>query len=442
MLHLTLEDWARRYGDTYCFYLGPRPILVISNAETVRKVLVDRPTTFRRMRKLAVVMRDMKMLGVFAAEGEAWRRQRKLLSPGFQSAHLETFYPSLATITQRLRSLLEREAQQGSAVDILPLLFRYTVDVTSIVSFGSDLDTLQKGPDALHALLEHILPAIQQRLVAPFPYWRMMPSAWRIERTLKQLRKVLQELIDSARSTLEREPERLATPRTLLDAMLAARDEEGGMTHFTDDEVFANVLTLLLAGEDNSAITQTWILYYLALMPAVQARARQEVDEVLGTAVQPTLEHLKKMPYMAGMAQEALRLRSPTPLIYLEANEATVVGDVAVPAGSMVIPLTRLPCLDNSLFGDAEHFRPERWMTPSPPDTQPHHARQMMAFGAGGRVCPGRALSLMEIGTVTGMVLRHFILEVADPTAPVTELNVFSVQPEGVRVRFKPRAAA
>ncbi|MDY7225203.1 cytochrome P450 [Hyalangium rubrum] len=439
--HLVLEDWARRYGEIYRCHMGPRPVVVLSNPEVIRKVLIDRPATFRRLRNLEKVMEDMNLLGVFPAEGETWRRQRKLLNPGFQATHLETFYPSLSTITQRLRGVMELAAKEAHTVDVLPLIMRYTVDVTCIVSFGLDLNTVEKGSDTLQLQLEQIFAALQHRVVAPFPYWKLLPGTRPVDRALAATRKVMLEIIDSARKAMEREPERAKQPRTLLEAMLVAQDEESDGARLTDDEVIANVVILLLGGEDTTANTITWMLHYLASMPEMQARARQEVDSVLGTETVPTSAHLKRLPYVAGVTQEALRLRSPVPTVLLETNEDTVIDQVAVPAGTMVFCLTRPPCLNNSLFGDAEHFRPERWLPEPPPDTLPHTPRLMMPFGAGSRICPGRSLGLLECALVASTVLRHFELEVVDPNAPVREVNTFTVQPDGVRLRFRQRAS-
>jgi cytochrome P450 len=440
-MHLQLEEWARIYGDLYLCYLGRQPVLVISNPEMTRKVLMDRPDGFGRIRKLSRALDSLKMVGIFVAEGENWRRQRKLINPGFSPTHLETFFPSLVTITQRLHTLLDREAQQGNGVDVLKLLLRYTVDAISVVSFGVDTNTLENGPDAIHRHIEHIFPAIQQRVSAPLPYWKITGSR-KLNRVLGEVRKVVQGFIDAGRRDLEREPERALKPRTLMDAMLSARDEENGGSRLTDDEIFGNSLTLLLGGEETTASTMAWILCYLAMLPEVQARARQEVDATLGTEAVPTAAHLKNMPYMAGLALEAVRMRTPSPLLHLESNQDTVVGDVAVPAGTIVFPLIRLMCMNNSLFGDSESFRPERWLPEPPPDTLPHVGRYMMGFGAGGRVCPGRSLALLECALVATVVLRHFELEMADPNTPVTEVNVFSVQPHGARLIFRRRAAS
>jgi cytochrome P450 len=441
-LHLQLEEWARTYGEAYCCYFGRRPALVVSHPEVVRKALLERPATFRRPRNLEKATKSLRMNGVLTAEGDDWRRQRKLLNLGFSPPNLETFFPSMVTITQRLAGVLEREGRQGAPVDILSVLMRYTVDVTSIISFGMDLNTLEQGSHPLQRYLEQFLPALNQRLLAPFPYWKLLPSARRMEHAVAETRKAIQELVDSTRRTLEREPERAAKPRNMLEAMLVARDEEGGGARFTDDEIFANVLTLLVGGEDTTANTLAWMLYYVASMPAVQARARQEVDAVVGPELAPTLAQLRQLPYLAGVAQETLRLRSTVPFIFLETLEDAVVGDVAVPKGTLVLGLTRLSCLAETHFGDAKGFRPERWLSEPPPDTQPHSPRQLLSFGSGGRVCPGRNLALMECALAPCAVLRHLEVEVVDPSAPVHEVNAFSVGPVGIRLRFKPRASA
>ena len=286
-LHLRLEEWARTYGEAYCCYFGPRPALVVSNSEVVRKALLDRPDTFRRPESLAKATETLQLNGVFSAEGDDWRRQRKLLNLGFSPPNLETFFSSLVTLTQRLVEVLEQEGRQGASVDVLAVLMRYTVDVTSMVSFGMDLDTLRQGSHPLQKYLEQYQPALNQRLLAPLPYWKLLPSARRIEHAKAETRKAIQELVDGARRTLEREPERAARPRNMLDAMLVARDEEGGGARFTDEEIFANILTLLVAGEDTTANAIAWMFQYLAELPAVQARARQEVDAVVSPGSSP-----------------------------------------------------------------------------------------------------------------------------------------------------------
>ena len=102
--------------------------------------------------------------------------------------------------------------------------------------------------------------------------------------------------------------------------------------------------------------------------------------------------------------------------------------------------LTRLIATSPEVFEHPTEFRPERWLD-GDAEQRRHQRRMMLAFGGGPRVCPGRSLALLECAMVLCMVLRSFDFELADPSAPVREVTQFTVQPSGIRIRFRPRAA-
>ena len=88
--HLRLEQWSERYGRMYRFHLGRRLFVVVSEAETLNDILKARPDSFRRRRPLDRVFGEMGVGGLFSAEGDDWRRQRKLVAMALNSAHLCT----------------------------------------------------------------------------------------------------------------------------------------------------------------------------------------------------------------------------------------------------------------------------------------------------------------------------------------------------------------
>jgi cytochrome P450 len=441
--HLEFERWWRVHGDLFVVRMGRRPILAVADGELVRDVLQRRPSVFRRTRAIEDVSREADLVGLFSADGDMWRRQRQLINPTFHPRHVESFFPSICEITGRLRGVWARAADERAARDVLGDLMRYSVDVTSSVAFGRDLNTLDRGPDALQEHLQLVFLGLNRRILAPLPYWRYLglPADRAYERALVAVKRLILELVTAARRELEGGADQAARPRTLLELMIVARDGEDPKARLSDAEVYANVLTMLLAGEDTTANTLAWILYYLGSRPDVQARAREEADRVLGGALIPTLEQSKRLEYTGAVTHETLRLRSAAPLLYLEANHDTAVGDVAVPAGAGVVALTRAAGRKPEYFGDPESFRPERWLGGATA-TLPHEPRMALAFGGGPRICPGRSMALLECAVTVGMVLRSFTVELADPAAPVRERMAFAMQPEGLRIRFTRRASA
>ena len=129
---------------------------------------------------------------------------------------------------------------------------RYTVDVTMLFAFGHDANTVEDDQDPIQPHLNPIFPGIGRRLLAPFPYWRYvrLPVDRELDRALLAVRAEVQRVIESARERLRADAERRSRPVCLLEAMLVAHDEGGGLS---DDEVFANTLGALVAGEDTTA---------------------------------------------------------------------------------------------------------------------------------------------------------------------------------------------
>ncbi len=440
--HLAFERWAREHCTPYTFRIGRSRAVAIAAPDAVRAVMQDRPDAFRRISALEDVAADAGLVGVFAAEGKDWRRQRRLMNPSFHAAHLETFHPAIATIVGRLLRHWDGYAERGEPVDVLHDLMRFTVDVTSVVAFGRDLNTVERGADTLQRHLEVIFPTFGRRLVAPFRYWRALPFVERdFQAALGGVRAVMLELVAEARGRIAGRPPGETKPRTLLEAMILARDDEEAKEPLSDEEIYANVITLLLAGEDTTANTLAWMLHYLATRFDVQATARSEVLARVHGEVATTSE-LRELPYVDALALETLRLRSPAPQILLEARRDVVIEGAAIPAGTAVVLLTRYVGMNPEHFGDPTRFRPERWMPDAPSDTRPHQPRLMLAFGGGPRVCPGRGLALMECALLTSAVLRRFELRSAAPEWDVREVTAFTTQPSGVRVLLRRREAS
>ena len=203
-LHTQLEAWARRYGPLYRLRLGPRDVLVVSQADLIASMLRDRPDGWRRMRTMADVIREIGGHGVFSAEGDEWRRQRRLVMSAFDPGHLKRFFPALVRVTERFRARLDAAADSGQPVDLQPLLMRYTVDVTAGLAFGADINTLEQPGDAVQQHLDKVFPMLMRRINLPFPYWRYvrLPSDRAFERHLAEVHRAVRGFIGQALSLI------------------------------------------------------------------------------------------------------------------------------------------------------------------------------------------------------------------------------------------------
>ena len=183
-LHQVLEDWATRFGPLYTIRMGPRRAVVTADAALAQHALRERPETFSRITNIEVIAKELGMDGLFSAEGEHWRRLRRIWIGALNAAQIRTYFPQLTEVTGRLRRRWLRAAAAGTPVDAQAELMRYTVDVSVRFALGHDANTLEQAGDVIQHQLHQVMSAAGRRFRASFPYWRYvkLPADHRLDR--------------------------------------------------------------------------------------------------------------------------------------------------------------------------------------------------------------------------------------------------------------------
>lgn len=430
--HIVVEEWVERYGSIFSFRLGPRRLVVVADPDAANLVLRDRPGGFRRAPEAESNFTELGIHGVFSSEGEDWRRQRRLAVTALNSNHLQNHFSIVRTAAERLHTRLAKLARSGEPVDIQRELTSFTVDVTTALAFGIDLNTLERGDVELQQHIAVVFDMLGRRVFFPVPYWRwfQLPSDRALKRSLAVLNDAVADFIAQARGRLAADPALRAEPSNFLESMLVAQEEDGT---YTDEEIVGNTFTLLFAGEDTTAHSMAWTLWYLAERPELQERWAAEAADVLGDDRAPSdHEVVARLPFGLGALREGIRLKSVAPVLVLEALADTTVADVRVPAGTRIwIPVRQI-----SRETAGAEFDPERWLDRSTAPDQ----KSFLAFGAGPRFCPGRNLALLEATAAMAMIARHFEVELEPGAEPVSEHLGFVMVPKGLRLRLRERS--
>jgi cytochrome P450/nitrite reductase/ring-hydroxylating ferredoxin subunit len=438
--HLILEEWAAQYGSVYQFRMGPRRIVATTDPALIEDALRARPETFRRSASMDRIITELGIRGVFNAEGEAWRPQRKLSVAALAQRNLRQLYPSIQTVAGRLKTRWEKAASAGEVLDVVEELKRVTVDVTMLIAFGHDANTVGQADDVIQRELEVILPAVGRRLFALLPTWRyiQMPSDRRLNRAFVNVRAWLDQLLAAARARLKAEPERAQKPTNFIEAMLAAVDETG--KPFSNDVIMSNLVTMLLAGEDTTAFTMAWAIHEICDGPRWAAELRREADAIYGAeAVADTSDTVHRLVCAGAVASETMRLRPVGPVAFVDANVETSLGEYVFPKGATLAALLRPAAVDVANFVDPLAFRPERWLEDL---GGPHNVSAYMPFGSGPRMCPGRTLAQLEMRAFLSMLYKNFDVERVGSSTEVSELFGFTMSPKGLRVRLHVRQPA
>jgi len=441
-LHLKAEAWCELYGPVFRFDIGPRKVICVADSASINTMLRDRPEGFRRWRDLAATAEETRFVGVFVAEGDEWRRQRRLAVTALNSNHLNRYFHIVRTSTERLYRRLKEAAREGRALKIGRELTSYTVDITSALAFGHDLNTLERRDNELQQHIQRVFNISGRRVSMPVRYWRWirLPVDRAADRSFEEIRRAVEKFIEQARERIAARPELREAPENFLEGMLVAQETDGA---FTDDEIIGNTFTLLLAGEDTTANTMAWTIWLLASRPEVQARCAGEAEEVLGEDPFPTtFDAVGDLRYGEAVLRESMRLKPVAPVLGVEPLADTTIGDTHIPAGTRLLLLTRYASIHDGGFQAASDFDPERWLGEGEEERPAHDPKAFLAFGAGPRFCPGRNLAFLESKAAMAMIARNFQIELDRSNGAVKEQFSFTMIPHGLSVRLRERVAA
>lgn len=405
---------AEEYGDVVSIRFGKISSHLVFRPEYIERILVNDNNRFKKPEIVKKRIQSIVDDGLLANEGEAWKRRRELLQPWFTPRQVASYS---AEITDSARELVERW-EPGSAYHLDEEMRAVTLRILVRALFGVDIRLDEYG---IQTAVKDVTGKFHLGRIPIFvPEWVPTPTNRRFKRGLETLDAVIQELIDSR---LNADDDR----NDLLTRFLNARERnEGGLS---DKAIRDEMITLLLAGHETTALSITYTLHLLARNPEAMATLRDELDSVLGGSV-PTIDDVPDLTYTENVIKESLRLYPPVFSFSRESTCDVDLGDHTIPNGSMVEVSAWVVHRDERFYDEPERFAPDRW-TAEMRDALPEYA--YFPFGAGPRQCIGRRFATLEATLLVATIAQRYDLEfetdgeldltgivVAQPTDPVT----------------------
>lgn len=175
------------------------------------------------------------------------------------------------------RMLRDRWApDRGGVRDVYADFNSLTFDITIEALFGSDVATGAEGKaltDSIREAFEHFT----QRAASGFvvPEWVPTPNNLQYNGAVRRLDRYIFAMIARRRAELQSRGG-AAGASDLLTALIEARDDDG--TTMADGPLRDELMTLLIAGQETSAIMMGWVCACLAWHPGAQAAAAAEVE--------------------------------------------------------------------------------------------------------------------------------------------------------------------
>ncbi|MBB6461080.1 cytochrome P450 [Flammeovirga kamogawensis] len=444
-IHQYYEQWAKEYGEFFFVNFLGKKILISSNPQNNAYILKNRPSKFRRLSKMGEIIEEIGFYGVFTAENEKWVKHRKVTQQALSNKNVKSFFPKIVQVAERLENYWDSNLnEEVKEYNISSDFTRATVDVTTNLAFGYDMNTVENHENEIQDHIAKIFPKVNQRINSPLPIWRYLKSSSDkdLDGSMAALKVTIGEFIAKAENNLKEDPSLKENPSNFIEALIASQDKEDP---FSWDEIFGNIYTMLLAGEDTTANSLSWLTYFIASDSKLQSKVYQEIEHVLGNKEQITsFEEVGEFKFLSAVLKEVLRLKPVSPSLYFQANEDVVVGDLLIPKDTFVLTQLRVGALSEDNFENASEFIPERWLSAKDtsggcPFTGKHKAEVAMPFGGGPRFCPGKFLSETEMILFAVTLLKKFELTLSVSKEEIKEKFAFTMSPENLSVNLKKR---
>ena len=417
-----LAKYNETFGDTFKFYLGGlKEAIVTIDPAVIQHVLKTNAENYQKSEIQVKRMGHFLGKGLLTTHGEAWRTQRRLIQKGFDRKQLDALSAIMQdSLAESLRDF-DRQIHTGP-VDIYPQLMKITFAMVARSLFGARL----KDEDI--DLVSHTICTVQEFIVRqtlqPYlnPWFEVSGELRRHEEMRTRADAVLMEYIQKRRNE--------ASGHDLLQTLMDARYSDGeGMP---DELILSESMQLLVAGHETSSNALSWLLYLLSSRPDCLERVRQEFDSVLGDA---PLNHsdVPKFDFATRVIQEGLRLYPPFWMIDRMAVADDRVGDLAIPAGSMVI-----------VYVYGAHHAPRYWQDPETFDTERFTKANdklrtpftYLPFGGGPRGCIGGNYAMLQILMILSDLLRKYDFQLT-PGQTIEARPMVILRPKhGIRMSF------
>lgn len=360
---------------------------LLNEPKLIKHVLIDNYKNYTK----GIGFERAKLLlgnGIIVSDGEQWRQQRLMVQPAFRREQLKSLTRTIQAVSQALLVRLRDRAACRESIDLTATMSEFALEVMLRSLFSDDLDDMMTEAGG-----------------NPFA---IFTEAQERDMNLALKFRALAALM---KSVFERRRRRGTKYPDMLGALMAARDAHDHP--MSDKALLDEVMTLIVAGHETSAITLSWTWYLLSQHPGVERRLLAEFD-TLGDKTSPDYEDLPRFMFCKQVMYEALRLYPPVWLFSRRARQDDNVGGYRIPAGSDIFVSPYFLHRREVIWPDPERFDPDRFAEPG--SEKSHHATYI-PFSAGPRKCIGDVFAAQEVQIHMGTIARHIVLrhESGDP---------------------------
>ncbi|KAG9315227.1 cytochrome P450 [Chiua virens] len=355
---------------------------------------------------------------VVSAEGEPWRKHRRIASPAFNSETNTFVWEASRKLYKEMASV---EGWDNKDVIETPsvqaLTFKFTLIIFASVGFGFPFtwanQPVHEGEMSIHECMEVIARTSVFAAAAPSWAWKL-PFAWirRVRLAYDTMRRFMHTRVSTTRESMRSQVEGDTNnpARDLFSLLVRASEDAGGKIGLNDNELIGNIFSFLFAGhveestqgDDDALVSMT----FSSDFSLVNLEYIDQVPEVYG-----------KLDKVLAAFYEGIRMFPPGVFLVREAKH-DIDLDISDGGERRVMSVKKGTCSKSLApeynpyhFSDPEEFRPSRWYRKQQGSDGKDESEEYTAFSIGPRACLGRKFASVEGVCFLASLLRDWRVE-------------------------------
>jgi cytochrome P450 len=360
---------------------------IVNHPDMIGHVLLENHANYVRPALTRQILKPTIGNGLLSAEGEDWRKQRRIVAPTFAPGAVTAMAGLMAEATAKQLQSWPAEARR---IDMAQMATDTTMAIIANALFSGDKRLIT------HEAAEHIetviLNAGQPRFMTMMGLqeYDLSPSMIRMRRSRRWLRDTLTQLVQ------ERGPSGGGDDffGGLMRALYADLPSEEAAELAVD-----NAITFYAAGHETTATALSWAIYLLAGQPELQEEARAEAIGNLDGDIATLAERL---PLLRQILDETMRLYPSALQLIREAVADDDMLGVPIKKGELMFIYPWVVHRHRGLWDNPDGFDHTRF---TPENKAKLHRFQYIPFGVGPRICVGSRFAITE----ALIILAHWL---------------------------------
>ncbi|KAH9941518.1 cytochrome P450 [Amylocystis lapponica] len=441
--------WQEEFGPVYRIksLLG-EDRLVIADPKALQHIYQTANTLWLKPTVRREFSRMFLGRGIAWAQGDDHKRHRKVLTPAFGNIESRGMMPIFRKVADRMcqhwKSVITDGHSDSNEIEVSKWLSRATLDAIGEAAFNYEFGSMEDSdntlarsysnmfvetfglPDRRKIFVQHML------IYFPMSFFHLvqrLPAFKRLRAVAEEGDRVARDLINEKTEALQNNRE---TNRDIMDLLIAANTSENATNKLSEEEILAEMRTIIAAGHETTGSSLCFILYELARHPNVQEKVCTEIRSTF-EAVHArgdsdyTMADLEGMHYVLAVLKEVLRIH---PVVYgpfvvaarddviplstpIRTTDGRTITSIPVSAGQYVHSSIAGYNRHADIWGaDAHEFRPERWLEDHPQKMNSNFGvySTLGNFASGAVSCLGWRFAVIEMQTFMVEIVRQFQL--------------------------------